>query len=41
MIKAFWCYLFHRRYVHETWASGEWRHLNCSKCQITWPEPRR
>jgi hypothetical protein len=41
MIKAFWCWLFHGHYTHETWAGGDWRHLRCDKCQITWPEPRR
>ncbi|MEY9506943.1 hypothetical protein ABIE87_006501 [Bradyrhizobium diazoefficiens] len=41
MLKSLWCAIFHRRYIRQTWAGGDWKHMNCSKCQITWPEPRR
>jgi hypothetical protein len=41
MLKALWCALFHRRYVYQKWASGDWKIMHCNVCNADWTEPRR
>jgi hypothetical protein len=39
MLANLWCALFHRRFTSQTYAAGDWKHMHCSKCRMTWPEP--
>lgn len=39
MLKSIWCSHFHRPY-RRWYGSGDWSFHHCSKCEITWPEPR-
>lgn len=41
MLKALWCAIFHRRYVYQEYASGDWKDMHCNICNVTWTEPRR
>lgn len=40
LILNVWCMLFHRGHIWQKSASGDWKIMECTKCNDTWTEPR-
>lgn len=40
LLKNIWCCIFHRRYIYQQSAAGDWKTMHCNVCKDTWTMPR-